>query len=731
MKKKKSALASTSLAKLQAALPENIDFNDPKLYINRELSMLEFQRRVLDEAKDVANPLLERVKFLSILGSNLEEFFMVRVGGLVMQRDEGVTGLSIDGLTAAEQLVEIRKVAQKLMDEGRELWNKTLVPELDKSGIHIRTYKSLGVRQKKMIDGYFQEMVYPVLTPLAIDPGHPFPHISNLSLNLAVLLEGKSGQPLFARIKVPDTLPQLVPVKPSSGGVRKDGTVPYHHYFVWLSDLIIANIATLFPGLKVLEVHPFHLIRNADMEIQELEAADLLEMMEDSVRRRRFGSVVQLTFLKDMPETLRLMLVSNLKVDPNDVYILDNPLVLRSVMQIARIDRYKLKDRPFTPATPPELRFNEDSPKDAIFSAIGEKNILLHHPYDSFNPVIEFLRTAARDPDVLAIKQTLYRTGSNSPVVQALLEARRDYGKQVAVLVELKARFDEESNIGWARLLEQEGVHVTYGLLGLKTHSKVALVVRKEGDHIRRYVHLGTGNYNHVTANVYEDLSLFTCDDEIGADATDLFNYLTGYSLKADYRKLLVAPINLRQRFEAMVLREIEQVRAGGSGHLIFKMNSLVDKPLIEMLYLASQQGVKIDLITRGICCLRPGLKGLSENIRVISVVGRFLEHSRIYYFSNGGSEEIYMGSADLMPRNLNQRVEVLFPVEDRGMVNHIRTKILEPYLQDNSSARIMNTDGTYTRRAPEKSKKAVNVQSLFLARRKKAKQQHYREKKS
>lgn len=731
MKKKKSALASTSLAKLQAALPENIDFNDPKLYINRELSMLEFQRRVLDEAKDIANPLLERVKFLSILGSNLEEFFMVRVGGLVMQRDEGVTGLSIDGLTAAEQLVEIRKVAQKLMDEGRELWNKTLVPELDKAGIHIRTYKNLGVRQKKMIDGYFQEMVYPVLTPLAIDPGHPFPHISNLSLNLAVLLEGKSGQPLFARIKVPDSLPQLVPVKPSSGGVRKDGTVPYHHYFVWLSDLIIANIATLFPGLKVLEVHPFHIIRNADMEIQELEAADLLEMMEDSVRRRRFGSVVQLTYLKDMPEALRLMLVSNLKVDPNDVYIIDNPLVLRSVMQIARIDRYKLKDRPFTPATPPELRFNEDSPNDAIFSAIGEKNILLHHPYDSFNPVIEFLRTAARDPDVLAIKQTLYRTGSNSPVVQTLLEARRDYGKQVAVLVELKARFDEESNIGWARLLEQEGVHVTYGLLGLKTHSKVALVVRKEGEHIRRYVHLGTGNYNHVTANIYEDLSLFTCDDEIGSDATDLFNYLTGYSLKTNYRKLLVAPINLRQRFEAMVLREIEQVRAGGSGHLIFKMNSLVDKPLIEMLYLASQQGVKIDLITRGICCLRPGLKGLSENIRVISVVGRFLEHSRIYYFSNGGNEEIYMGSADLMPRNLNQRVEVLFPVEDRGMVSHIRTKILEPYLQDNSSARIMNSDGTYTRRTPDKAKKVVNVQSLFLTRRKKVKQRHYREKKS
>lgn len=728
MKKKKTALVSPGLTKLELTLPENINLNDPKLYINRELSMLEFQRRVLEEAKDPANPLLERVKFLSILGSNLEEFFMVRVGGLVMQRDEGVTSLSVDGLTAAEQLAEIRKGAQKIMDEGRELWGKALVPELDKAGIHIRTHKSLTPRQKKIANAYFQEMVYPVLTPLAFDPGHPFPHISNLSLNLAVLLEGKSGQPLFARIKVPDTLPQLVPVKRSSGGQRKDGTVPYHHYFVWLADLISSNISSLFPGLKVLDVHPFHIIRNADLDIQELEASDLLETMEESVRRRRFGMVVQLTILKDMPDILKNMLISNLKVDRKDVYIIDSPLVLRSVMQIAKIERYKLKDRPFTPATPAQLSFDEETPKDAIFTAIKAENILLHHPYDSFNPVVEFLRTAARDPDVLAIKQTLYRTGSNSPVVDALLEARRDYGKQVAVLVELKARFDEESNIGWARLLEQEGVHVTYGLLGLKTHSKVALVVRKEGGHIQRYVHLGTGNYNHVTAQVYEDLSLFTCDDAVGADATDLFNYLTGYSLKTDYRKLLVAPINLRQRFEEMVLREIEHVRAGGAGHLIFKMNSLVDKPMIQMLYLASQQGVRVDLITRGICCLRPGIKSLSENIRVISVVGRFLEHSRIYYFRNGGDEEIYMGSADLMPRNLNQRVEVLFPVEDKRMVSHIRNKILEPYFHDNTSARIMNADGTYIRRTPEKGKNSVNVQSLLLARRKKSNTSRYHE---
>jgi len=720
MKKKKTSATTTRMAQLETVFPDHIDLDDPHLYINRELGMLEFQRRVLDEAIDTANPLLERVKFLAILGSNLEEFFMVRVGGLIMQRDEGVPDQSIDGLTAPEQLVEIRKVVQKLMEEGRELWNKTLMPELDAAGIHIRSHKNLTQRQRQIVDAYFHEMVYPVLTPLAFDPGHPFPHISNLSLNLAIMLEGRDGQTLFARIKVPDTLPQLVPVKRSSGGLRKDGTVPYHHYFVWLSDVISANIDSLFPGLKVLEVHPFHVIRNADMEIQELEASDLLETMEESVRKRRFGVVVRLAIRKDMPDFLKNILVSNMKVDRNDVYTIDSPMVLSSLMQLARIERQKLKDRPFTPITPAALRFDEESPEDAIYTAIRAGDILLHHPYDSFSPVVEFLRTAARDPNVLAIKQTLYRTGSNSPVVKSLLEARRDYGKQVAVLVELKARFDEESNIGWARMLEQEGVHVTYGLLGLKTHSKIALVVRKEGEHIRRYVHLGTGNYNHVTAQLYEDLGMFTCDDQIGADATDLFNYLTGYSFKADYCKLLVAPINLRQRFEEMILREIEIARSGAPAHLIFKMNSLVDQPMIQLLYLASQCGVRVDLITRGICCLRPGIQGLSENIRVISILGRFLEHSRIYYFHNNGNEEIYMGSADLMPRNLNQRVEVLFPVEDRAMINHIRTNILQPYMEDNTKARIMKPDGTYTRLHPEKDQEAVNVQTLFLSRRKK-----------
>jgi len=701
-------------------LPETaVDLEDPSLYLNRELSLLEFQRRVLEEAMDESNPLLERVNFLSILGSNMDEFFMVRVGGLMMQRDEGVPALSIDGLTAAQQLAEIRKVAQKIMEESREYWHTQLLPALEAAGIHIRSYGELTPRQRQIANEYFREMVFPVLTPLAFDPGHPFPHISNLSLNLAVMIQGNGRHKLFARVKVPDTLPQLVPVKRSSGSTRKNGTPPYHHYFIWLVDLIKANLGSLFPGMKVLEAHPFHVTRNADLEIQELEAADLLDAMEENVRMRRFGAVVRLLVRKDMPEFMQEILMTNLKVNRNDIVALDDPLNLRSIIALTQIDRPDLKDKPFIPATPAVMRFSGEVGEESIFSVIRSGDILLHHPYDSFNPVIDFLRAAARDPDVLAIKQTLYRTGTNSPVVKTLLQARRDYGKQVAVLVELKARFDEESNIGWARMLEQEGVHVTYGLLGLKTHSKVALVVRREGDRIRRYVHLGTGNYNHITAQVYEDLSLFTCDDDIAADATDLFNYLTGYSLKEDYRKLLVAPINLRQRFEQMIQREIEHQLEGCKGHIIFKMNSLVDKSIIQLLYMASRAGVQVDLLVRGICSLRPGIKGLSENIRVISIVGRFLEHSRIYYFRNGGEEEILLGSADLMPRNLNQRVEVLFPIEDRQMVKDIYENILLTYLADNVKARQMNSDGSYRRLHPAKDQEAISAQNLFLERRK------------
>ena len=691
-----------------------IDLDAPELYINREISSLYFNWRVFDEARDPTNPLLERVKFLAIVDSNLDEFFMTRVGSLRMMRDAGVLAPSDDGLTPAKQLVSIRKEALKLMESSRNYWRDELMPALNNAGIRILSYNELTAHQKEAVDATFSETIFPVLTPLAVDPGHPFPHISNLSLNLAILLQDSEGHRHFARLKIPPSLPQLVPIRRSSGGTRRDGTVPHTHMFVWISHVIIANLDKLFPGMTVLEAHQFHVIRNADMEIQELEALDLLDTVEESLRKRRFGSVVRLLVHETMPDYIREFLAENLKADAQDIYALSGPLDLTGLMQVTKIERYDLKDLPYTPSVPEPLR-NRGDEDGSFFAAIRRGDILIHHPYDSFSPVIEFLQTAARDPNVLAIKQTLYRVGSNSPVVKSLLSASRDYGKQVAVLVELKARFDEESNIGWAKMLEQEGVHVTYGLLGLKTHSKIAMVVRREGDHIRRYMHLGTGNYNHQTATVYEDFGLFTCDDEIGADCTDLFNYLTGYSAKADYRKILVAPINLRQRLEELIYKEMEHAQNGGQGRLIFKINHLVDKPMMKLLYQASQAGVKIDLIVRGYCGLRPGIPGVSDNIRVISVVGRFLEHSRIYYFYNNGEERIYMGSADLMPRNLNQRVEVLFPIEDTHLIRHLRDDVLATYLADNTKARLMQPDGSYHLLTPEDGAAPISAQAVFL----------------
>jgi polyphosphate kinase len=691
---------------------ERVDLSAPSLFINRELSLLEFQRRVLEEARDEQNPLLERIKFLAILGSNLDEFFMVRVAGLKKQMEAGVLELPPDGMTPAEQIAAIRKVALPLMAQARECLHDDLLPRLNEVGIHVLEYAELNEQQRASLKNYFDEIIYPVLTPLAFDPGHPFPHISNLSLNLAVLIRDEHDQEHFARIKVPNTLPRFVPLKRSSGSTRRDGTVPYHHYLVWLEQVIAAHLDVLFPGMTVVEAHPFRVTRDADMEIQELEAADLLESMEQSVRQRRFGQVVRVTVNHAMPSHIRSILEENLEVDRNDIYTLDSPLGLSGLMQLYSIDRYDLKDPPFKPTVPLNLR--NDSLDGNIFASIRKEDILIHHPYESFTPVVDFLKAAAIDPDVLAIKQTLYRVGRNPPVVQALLQAVENE-KQVAVLLELKARFDEESNIGWAKTLERAGVHVIYGLLGLKTHSKIALVVRKEGDGIRRYIHLATGNYNAVTAQLYEDLGLFTCDDDIGADASDLFNYLTGYSNKKDYRKLLVAPINLRQRMEELIQREIDHQLNGREAHLIFKMNALVDMPMIQALYRASQAGVKIDLIVRGICCLRPGVKGVSDNIRVFSVVGRFLEHSRIYYFRNGGQEQIYLGSADLMPRNIDRRVEVLFPVEDIRWIRYLRDDVLPIYLADNVKGRRMHTDGTYEHLKPADGAAPVNAQTWLL----------------
>ncbi len=689
-----------------------VDLASPALYLNRELSLLEFQRRVLEEAWDESKPLLERIKFLAIFGSNMDEFFMVRVSGIRKQVEARIMEISPDGMTPPDQLAAIRKLSLELFTEAQRFYQRKLLPKLDKAGIHIIEYQKLSATQKERADTYFKEVVYPVLTPLALDPGHPFPHISNLSLNLAIVIRDKKGNEKFARLKVPDTLPRLLPIKRSSGGVRKDGTIPHQHYFVWLEQVIASNLSELFPGMEVTAAHPFRIVRDADIEIQELEADDLLETMQQNIRKRKFGSVVQVAVYESMPENIRELLVDNLEVTRNDVYVLDSPLGLSGLWQLYNnVERHDLKDTPYKPRLPKPLK---QMLSTNIFDVIKNENILLHHPYDSFNPVVDFLNAAARDPQVLAIKQTLYRVGANAPVVEALLEAA-ERGKQVAVLVELKARFDEESNIGWARALEEVGAHVVYGLVGLKTHCKVTMVVRQEGEGIRRYLHLATGNYNANTSRIYEDIGIFTCDDDIGADATDLFNYLTGYSTKQEYRKLLVAPVSLRKKLDKMILREIEHAKQGRKAHLIFKINSLVDPQMIQLLYQASQAGVQVDLLVRGMCCLRPGIKGVSENIRVISIVGRYLEHSRLFYFHNDGRENIYLGSADLMPRNLNHRVEVVFPVERTEHIHYLRQRVLDTYLKDNTRARVLQSNGAYIRLAPETGKDVVDVQEKFM----------------
>jgi polyphosphate kinase len=669
--------------------------NDPSLYLDREISLLAFQRRVLEEAQDSANPLLERVKFLSILFSNLDEFFMVRVAVL---KQKAATN-TLDGCVA-EQLEHIRADVKRLMDDAYLIWRE-IAAALESAGIGLRDYSQLTNRERSAMEAYFRQVVYPVLTPLAFDPGRPFPHISNLSLNLAVAVRDTKGVERFARVKIPDTLPQLVPVEPSAAG---------RPVFVWLEQLIIQNLPALFPGLEIIEAYPFRVTRDAEVEIQELESDDLLETIEEAVWARRFRAVVRLQVSREIPEHILETLIANLELDRRDVYPVDGPLDLGRLRQILSLDRPDLKDTPLLPYTPPEL--NPKAEED-IFAVLRRDDLLLHHPYDSFQPVVEFLRRAAVDPDVLAIKITLYRVGRNSPVVESLLSAIEN-GKQVAVLVELKARFDEESNIEWARALEAAGVHVVYGLVGLKVHSKVALVVRREGENIRRYVHLGTGNYNPTTARLYTDLSFFTADEQIGADVTDLFNYVTGYSAKNDFHKLLVAPINLRQRLEALIRREIEHASKGEHAQIIFKMNALEDPGMIRLLYEASQAGVRVDLLVRGICCLRPGIAGISENIRVTSIVGRFLEHSRIYYFANSGREEIFLGSADLMGRNLNHRVELLFPVENKRLLKRLREDILQTYLADNRNARNMLPDGTFS--WDRSTTAAVDSQGHFLA---------------
>ena len=680
---------------------------DPSLYINRELSWLEFNARVLHEAFDPRNRLLERLKFLAIFNTNLDEFYMVRVAGLRRQIAAGVQHTAADGMTPAEQLAAITERVAELVELQRKCLYDVLLPELEQHGIKLVWMEDLTPEEWLVVDQFFESQVFPVLTPLAVDPGHPFPYISNLSLSLAVQIQDPAtGATRFARVKVPKSLPRWIPFgRPNQ--------------FVPLERVIGANLGALFPGMEIRGYSAFRVTRYSDLELaHQDEDDDLLTIIEEQVFQRRFAEVVRVEVQRATPTELRELLLSELLEDqPPEMPALTEadlveagPLLdLGDLMWLAEMDVPELRDPPFVPVTPPELRDSNRS----IFDAIREKDILLHHPYDSFTVSVEhFLTSAAIDPNVLAIKMTLYRTSGDTAIVRALTEAAQR-GKQVAVLIELQARFDEVNNITWARTLEGFGVHVAYGLPGLKTHTKTTLVVRREPDGIRRYSHVGTGNYNSKTARIYTDLGLLTASPSIGADLSDLFNSLTGFSRQNSYRNLLVAPNNMRTLFTEMVDREAEHAREGKPARIIAKMNSLVDPDIIQHLYEASKAGVEIDLIVRGICCLRPGIKGISDRIRVISIVGRFLEHSRIFYFANNGDEELYFGSADWMPRNFDRRVEVVAPILDRSL--HPRVcAVLDTCLADNRLAWDLHPDATYVQRKPG-SRPSVSAHERFL----------------
>ncbi|MBN1423464.1 polyphosphate kinase 1 [Candidatus Fermentibacteria bacterium] len=707
------ASSEGSSATIRQAVTLPVDLDDPNLYINRELSWLQFNHRVLEEALDNRHPLLERVKFLAIFANNLDEFFMIRVAGLRWQLAMGAQERSADGMTPDQQLAAIRRDVLPELETVSEYWRTVLIPQLKDAGIKVQDYADLKRNQRRVLREYFERELFPALTPLAFDPGHPFPHISNLSMNLAVVARDPKKGERFARIKVPGTFPRLLRI-PSEEASTDYGSLGLakaaSNRFVWIEQVVAANLDMLFPGLEVLAAYPFRVTRDADQDLEEDEAADLLAAVEHGVGMRHFGSPVRLEIASDTPDRIRDILTSNLELAPYQVYSVTGLIGASDLMQFTAMDRPDLKDAPFVPSAPPILK-TED-----IFAAIRRRPRVLYHPYDSFAPVVEFLHQAARDPAVIAIKQVLYRVGANSPVVAELMEAR-ERGKQVAVLVELKARFDEENNIEWARALDQAGIHVVYGFVGLKTHAKLLLVVRRERDGIVRYVHLGTGNYNESTARVYADLGYFTCDPAVGADASDLFNALTGYSRNDAYRTLIVAPGRMRDEIVNRIERERQRHLSEGDGRLAFKLNALVDKACIQALYMASAAGVSIDLQVRGVCCLRPGIPGLSESIRVTSVVGRFLEHARMYYFHNGGDEELLIGSADLMPRNLYRRVEVLFPVKDSLSREHLR-EILQVHLRDTGQARILLPNGSYERRQPGSGEAPLDSQAWMIAHR-------------
>jgi polyphosphate kinase len=712
------------MAKLRETASQ-IDLGDSQYYFNRELSWLEFNDRVLHEAIDTRTPLLERLKFAAIFSSNLDEFFMVRVSTLKEQVEAQVSKLTPDGRTPEQQLREISQRLRPMVTQQHQLVEQELRPLLAHHKVHILNYIDLDQDQRFYLQGYFEENVFPILTPLAIDPSHPFPHMSNLSLNLAVSVKDPvTEKDHFARVKVPSILPRFVELPESLRQYEGQKAV---WVGVPLEQVIAHNLEALFPGMVIQEYGFFRITRDADLEVQEYEADDLLIAIEQELRKRRLGGfVVRLEIQTSMPESLRSPLVEEFELTDDDVYEVEGLLNLKDLFALLGLPLPELKDPVWTPAIPARLkRVNEYETEEAfqkqkavedIFSVIRQGDLLVHHPYESFTASCQrFITQAAYDPQVLAIKMTLYRTSGDSPIVNALIAAAEN-GKQVGVVVELKARFDEANNISWARRLEAVGVNVVYGIVGLKTHTKIVLVVRQEDKQLRRYVHIGTGNYNPKTAALYTDLGLLSCREELGADLTDLFNYLTGYSRQQAYRKLLVAPVNLRDRMLALIQRETAHAQQGQAAAITAKMNALIDPMIIRALYAASQAGVQIDLIVRGMCCLRPGIPGVSETIRVMSIIGRYLEHSRIFRFHNNGDEQIFIGSADWMPRNLDRRVEAVTPVEDPKLVNELQ-EILQILLSDNRQAWDLRPDGRYIQRRPGPDEAERSAQRLLMER--------------
>jgi polyphosphate kinase len=677
--------------------------DDPSLYFSRELSWLEFNERVLEEALDEGTPLLERLRFVSIYGTNLDEFFMIRIAAIKQQIEAQVHKRSEDGRSPTEHLLAISERLRVSLARQMRVLNETLLPAIDTRGIRILRVSELDEDRRAQLDRVFEERVFPVLTPLAVDAGHPFPYISNLSLSLAVELEEVTAEGVqlhFARVKIPQTLARFVPVDSPEG----------EQHFVLLEDLIAQHLPALFPGMQVRESYLFRVTRDADLDVQEDEADDLLAAIESELQRRRFGEAVRLEIERGMPEYIRDLLLEALELSASDCYEVEGIVGLGDLLALANLPGHaELHDPPFTPAIPKRLVGAAD-----LFAAIRESDILLHHPYESFDPVLQFVRQAAEDPNVLAIKMTLYRTsGKDSPIVRALLDAAEN-GKQVAVLIELKARFDEENNIEWARRLERAGVHVVYGFAGLKTHAKATLAVRQDDDGIRRYMHFGTGNYNEKTARLYTDMSLFTCRAELGTDTSELFNALTGFSKVTDYEDLLVAPINMRRELTALIDREAEHARAGRPAGVRAKLNAITDGELTRALYRASQAGVPVDLLVRGMCVVRPGVPGVSDRIRVRSIVGRFLEHSRLFVFENAGDRATYIGSADWMGRNLDRRVETIVPVLDPFLAERIYGRILAVLFADNVKSRELQADGSY-RRLQAQAEPPVDAQQVFL----------------